>query len=295
MKKRIFAALLAGTMMLSLCSCGSKTNEDYGEMKQMIADLQQSNAELNRKLDQLTQQLEETAAPTEGAVEAPREYNNRAIVRDGSVDDYLEVREQGTISEGVTYNLPALKLNDEIDSQFRTWVNNIFDEWQGLIGWYREVYSFDEMQLDYSAGVYGDFLTVTMVVNGQTVNGWPYNDSFTVDLTTGKQLTADRFVELSGGTWEKLEDYIRKDIQWMFDNELERYGDLPGLKEMQEKTVSSENLRNSEVVLNAAMRGDIVVHVKLLYYVDESTGKVEAYHTPGIYCAYAENAEEIFG
>lgn len=209
------------------------------------------------------------------------------------VAQFISLGSEGT-EAGTEYSLPALTLDGSASAEFSQWVQNVLGEWKRSISWYQSVYEVEDVKLGYKSGIYNDILSVTMTVGEKfPVNGWPYSETFSIDLRTGEQLTMDRFLELNNISWEKMEAYLLNGMTQYAKWEREDYPNVSGLEDMLNKIMSSENLRQSEVVLDALKDGQVVLNVHLPYYVDSESGQIREYGVPNIYCIYVSDLKDI--
>lgn len=211
---------------------------------------------------------------------------------------WITTGEEDFLSDNAKYRLPAMNEALAAAPEFSQWVSEIYEAWCYSVPYDT---SSDSLSLDYDCGVYDDLLSVTMeftcIQDGEKRRGWPQDGFFTVDLRTGKKLTTDRFIEIYGGSWDQLEIFARLLLHNHYTLMEERYNDPEAISQMQEKELSSENLRKMEIVVDAR-NGRIRMIFPQLFTID-GDGKMfsleEPSSDPYLYMFPAESPYVIFG
>lgn len=269
-------------VMLILTACGNKTetiSPNVGaEQTQQVQPVQKAQEE------QITE------ADTQSVIQ-PLE---------GSYQDFVSLDREGDIEYDLPadYRLPKLNMEGEITEAFQAWADAMFAGFSRTLDYYVDRLETEEMHVDYRCGISDDILTVTIGLNGHPFDCWPDAiESFTIDLHTGQQLTLDGFVERYG-TWEQMEDFmVRFLIKYFMENEDPRSSDPTPLSEAYIQILSTENLKQSTITLNAYDElFPIVIRVPYFYNIHNSSGQITESDTPcGIMYVRARTVEEIFG
>lgn len=239
----------------------------------------------------------ETAAPETEPETEPEEA--RPWYRYSDPDEWITPGEEGSLPGDIpaAYRLPAMNESLAAAPEFSQWISERHEDWFTTASWIQSAHSAESIRLDYHCGVYDDLLSVTMeytlVMGGEETRGWPYSESFTVDLRTGEQLTADRFIELYGGSWERMEEFLRTQLKEHYTRMREFFAGVEGIEEMQEKELASENIRKVRVVLDASRGGQILVLIPQLFTttVDKQIMLTEE----DFYQFPVDSPDEIFG
>lgn len=281
MKRIIITFVFAAMLILTACSNKTETVSPTAsaEQTQQIQPVQK------------TQEEQVTEADTQLVIHPLEGYYQDCVSlgREGDIEYNLPV----------DYRLPKLNMEGEITQEFQSWTDAMLAGFPKTLDYYVDRWEMEEIHVDYRCGISDDILTVTIGLNGHSLDCWPdAPDSFTIDLHNGQQLTLEGFVERYG-TWEQMENFmVRFLIKYHMGNEDPRSSDPTPLSEAYIQILSAENLKQSAITLDAYDElFPIVIRVPYYFYnIHDNSGQITESDTPcGIMYVRARTVEEIFG